>query len=74
MNKTLKSLFENQKVLSLGWNCSMKFFKNNIVDEETHYFDWLGTDPYAIYLLLKNDLKMFLKEKIIHIFIIKMEL
>ena len=63
MDKKLNLLFKDHKILSLGWNCSMKLFKNTIVDEETHYFDWLGIDPYAIYNLLKNDFKSVFKNK-----------
>ena len=60
------------KVLSLGYNCSIKLFLKQIgIEQETHFFDYIGSSMWAINELIENNfedslnLKYFKKMKIL---------
>lgn len=48
----MNNIFENYKVISLGYDCyvKMKFCPN----QETHFFDYIGSSMWSINELLKN--------------------
>ena len=50
------SLFGNNQVISLGSMCFVKLFLNKInKNQETHFFDWIGTSVWSIRLALENN-------------------
>jgi hypothetical protein len=53
----LQEIFKKyDKVLSLGSNCFIKsFLKFNNIDQETHFFDYIGSPMWGIINLFEND-------------------
>jgi hypothetical protein len=61
MDKFIKK-FDN--ISSLGHNCYPKlYFTSKKIDQETHFFDYIGTSVWSIIELLENDFEgMFDKD------------
>lgn len=53
----LNKLFNNYKLVSLGWSCYPKSLIKKLNDQETHFFDWIGSSTWGIIKLLNNDFK-----------------
>lgn len=46
----------NYKIISLGFNCFIKMFTNDIgIKQETNFFDYIGTSMWAINKLFENN-------------------
>ena len=46
----------NYKIISLGYNCFIKKFTNDIgINQETNFFDYIGTSMWAINKLFENN-------------------
>jgi hypothetical protein len=54
MNEQLKQKYD--KIISIGSNCYIKIFLDYIKQQqETHFFDNIGSPMWSVYELLKND-------------------
>ena len=55
----------NGKIISLGSNCFIKLFLNDInYKEETYFFDYIGTSMWSINELIENNFNdLFNKDK-----------
>ena len=54
----------NYKVISLGFNCFIKKFTNDIgINQETNFFDYIGTSMWAINKLFENDFTNLFNEE-----------
>ena len=53
----MDKLFEKfNVVMSLGYNCYTKLYLNSKkIEQETHFFDYIGTSVWTIIDLLNND-------------------
>ncbi len=62
--KVIKPLFEKHKMISLGFNCYIKIFLNKMkIEQETQFFDWIGSSTWSIRLLLENNFENLLQKE-----------
>jgi len=53
MNNLIAS---HNKIISLGCNCFMKIFMKNMkINQETHFFDWIGSSLWSILLFIQES-------------------
>jgi hypothetical protein len=62
--KVIKPLLEKHKIISLGFNCFIKIFLNKMkIEQETQFFDWIGSSTWSIRLLLENHFDDLLQKE-----------
>lgn len=58
----IKPLFQNKQIISFGFNCYVKIMLQKMkIEQETQFFDWIGTSIWAILRLLKNSFESVLE-------------
>ena len=62
----LLQIFKDKTILSFGFNCFPKIFLRQIQKEqETHFFDWMGSSMWSIRYLFENNFEsIFDKQQI----------
>lgn len=59
----MKPLFQNKQIISLGFNCYVKIMLQKMnIDQETHFFDWIGSSTKYILQLLENGFDSILQK------------
>lgn len=62
--KVIQPLLQKNKLISLGFNCFIKIFFNKMkLEQETHFFDWIGSSSWSIRLLLENKFENLLQKE-----------
>ena len=49
----------NITFISLGYNCSVKIFLNQTIDQPTNIFDWIGSPMWGINKFIENNYNLF---------------
>jgi hypothetical protein len=59
----MKYLFEKKQIISFGFNCFVKIMLQKMkIEQETHFFDWIGTSLWTLRVLLQNDFDSILEK------------
>lgn len=62
--KVIKPFFEKYTIFSFGFNCFIKIFLNKMkIEQETQFFDWIGSSTWSIRLLLENNFENLLQKE-----------
>ena len=60
----IKPLFQNKQMISLGFNCFIKVMLQKMkINQETNFFDWIGSSSNSILQLLQNDFDSILQKE-----------
>ena len=61
--KVIKPLLEKHKIISLGFNCYVKIMLQKMkIEQETQFFDWIGSSTWSIRLLLEKHFDNLLQK------------
>jgi len=50
---------KNYTVMSLGFNCTMKRYTKEFIDQPTYLFDWIGSPMWGINKFINNNFDLF---------------
>ncbi len=58
--KEVLQLLQNKNVISFGFNCFVKIFLKKInLQQETHFFDWIGSSMWSIRKIFQDNFHSF---------------